>query len=64
MMLKSRITRLEAQRPPSQWVPPIFFRSVVKPSENGSREVGAFTEIRFEGTDLMLWRAGDETNEN
>ena len=64
MKLKSRITRLEAKRPPSKWVPPIFFHSVVEPSENGPREVGAFAKIRVEGKDLMVWRGDGETHED
>ena len=64
MKLKSRITRLEAKRPPSPWVPPIFFHQVVEPSENGPREVGAFAKIYVEGKDLMVWRRDGETNED
>ena len=64
MKLKSRITRLEAKRPPSKWVPPIFFHSVVEPSENGPREVGAFAKIRVEGKDLMVWRGDGEIHED
>jgi hypothetical protein len=63
MSLKSRITRLEAKRSPSQWVPPILFHSVVEPSENGPREVGAFAKIYVDSEDLMVWRREDETNE-
>ena len=64
MSLKSRITRLEAKRPLSQWVPPILFHSVVEPSENGPREIGAFAIIYVDGKDLMVWRREDETNED
>jgi len=64
MKFKSRLDRLEAMRPITQWVPPIFFHSVVEPSENGPREVGAFAKIRIEGEDLMVWREEDETKEN
>ena len=61
MKFKSRITRLEAKRPPSKWVPPIFFHSVVEPSENGLREVGAFAKIFLDGKNIMIWRVKDET---
>ena len=64
MKFKSRLDRLEVKRPPSPWVPPIFFHSVVEPSENGPREVGAFAKIYVEGKDLMVWRREDETNED
>ena len=64
MKFKSRLDRLEAMRPITQWVPPIFFHSVVEPSEHGPREVGAFAKIRIEGEDLMVWREEDETKEN
>ena len=64
MKFKSRLDRLEAMRPEAPWVPPIFFHSVVEPSENGPREVGAFVKIRVEGEDLMVWRGENETNED
>ena len=64
MKLKSRITRLEAKRPPSPWVPPIFFHPVVEPSENGPREVGVFAKIYVECNDLLVWREEGETKEN
>ena len=64
MSLKSRITRLEAKRPIAPWVPPIFFHSVVEPSENGPHEVGAFAKIYVEGNDFFVWRAEGETKEN
>ena len=64
MKFKSRLDRLEAVRPEAPWVPPIFFHSVVEPSENGPKEVGAFAKIYVEGKDLMVWRREDETNED
>jgi hypothetical protein len=64
MKFKSRLDKLEAMRPVAPWVPPIFFHSVVEPSENGPREVGGFAKIYFEGNDLMIWRKADETNED
>ena len=62
MKFKSRLDRLEAMRPPCPCVPPIFFHSVVEPSENGPREVGAFAKIYVDGNDLMVWRRDGETN--
>ena len=64
MKFKSRLDRLEAMRPEAPWVPPLFFYSVVKPSENGPREVGAFAKIRIEGEDLMVWRGENENHED
>ena len=64
MKFKSRLDRLEAMRPITQWVPPIFFHSVVEPSENGPREVGAFAKIYVDGNDLMIWRRDGETHED
>ena len=64
MRFKSRLDRLEVKRPPSLWVPPIFFHSVVEPSQNGPREVGAFAKIYVEGKDLMVWLREGETNED
>ena len=64
MKFKSRLDRLEAMRPPSPSVPPIFFHSVVEPSENGPHEVGAFAKIYVEGNDLLVWREEGETKEN
>ena len=64
MKFKSRLDRLEVKRPPSPWVPPILFHSVVEPSENGPKEVGAFAKIYLEGNDLLVWREEGETKEN
>lgn len=64
MNFKTRLDRLEAMRPEAPWVPPIFFHSVVEPSENGPREVGAFAKIYLEGNDLLVWREEGETKEN
>ena len=64
MKFKSRLDRLEAMRPEAPWVPPIFFHTVVEPSEDGPRKVGAFAKIRIEGEDLMVWRGEDENKEN
>ena len=63
MKFTSRLDRLEAARP-SLWVSPIFFHSVVEPSENGLREVGAFAKIFVAGEDLWVWRGESETNED
>ena len=64
MKFKSRLDRLEAMRPITQWVPPIFFHSVVEPSENGPREVGVFVKIYDDGNDLMVWREDNETKDD
>jgi hypothetical protein len=64
MKFKSRLDRIEAMRPRGPWVPPIFFHSVVEPSENGPKEVGAFAKIYVDGNDLTVWRRKDETNED
>ena len=64
MKFKSRLDRLEAMRPTAPWVPPIFFHSVVEPSENGPREVGVFAKIYDDGNDLMVWREDNETKDD
>ena len=64
MNFKSRLDRLEAMRPIAPWVSPIFFYSVVEPSENGPQEVGAFAKIRVEGEELMVWRGDNENHES
>ena len=64
MNFKSRLDRLEAMRPVAPWVPPIFFHSVVEPSEHGPKEVGAFAKIYVDGKDLMVWRNEEETKED
>ena len=64
MNFKSRLDKLEATHSVTPWVPPIFFHSIVEPSENGPREVGAFAKIRVEGKDMMVWRGEDENNED
>ena len=42
-------------------MPPIFFHSVVEPSENGPKEVGAFAKFLLYGEATTIWRADDET---
>jgi len=64
MEFKSRLDRLEAMSPIATWVPPIFFHSVVEPSENGPREVGAFATIRDKGEELIVWRGDGENHES
>ena len=63
MKFTSRLDRFEAARP-SLLVSPIFFHSVVEPSENGPREVGAFAKIYVEGEELMVWRGDNENHES
>ena len=62
MKFKSRLDRLEAMRPIAPWVGPIFFHSVVEPSENGPKEVGDFAKIYVDSKDLMVRRREDENN--
>ena len=64
MKFKSRLDILEAMRPTAPWVPPIFFHSVVEPSENGPREVGVFAKIYDDGNELMVWRGDNETKDD
>ena len=64
MKFKSRITRLEAMRPGTPWIPSIIFHPIIEPSKNGPREVGAFAKIRVDGNDLMIWRRDGETHED
>ena len=61
---KTRLDRLETMHPVAPWVPPIFFHSVVEPSDNGPREVGAFAKVYVDGNHLMIWRRDGETNED
>lgn len=60
MRFKSRLDRLEAMQPVAPWVPPILFYSVVEPSENGPKEVGAFARFLLHGKETTIWRADDE----
>lgn len=64
MKFKSRLDRLETNRPPAPRVPPIFFHSVVETSENGPREVSASAKIHHEGKDLIVWRGENEKPES
>ena len=64
MKLEKRLERLEAKRPPAPYVPPIFFHSVVEPSENGPTEVDAFAMLRVDGKQTMIWRNQSEANKN
>ena len=61
MKFKSRLNRLEAKQPIVPWEPPIFFHSVVEPSENGPQEVGAFARLFRGGQFITVWRAEKET---
>jgi hypothetical protein len=60
LKLAARIKRLEKLRPPEPYAPPIFFHSVVEPSKDGPKEVGAFAKIYLNGDKITLWRAEDE----
>ena len=42
------------------YVPPIFFHSVVEPSNDGPKEVGAFANVHLNGDTITLWRAVGE----
>ena len=53
-----------AQSDEAAQVPPIFFHSVVEPSDNGPREVGVFAKIYDDGNDLMVWREDNETKDD
>ena len=64
MKFKTRFERIKARQPTIHWFAPIIFHPIIETSKNGLREVGAFAKIRFEGTDLMVWRGEDENNEN
>ena len=64
MNFKPRLAKLEAMYPSAPWVPPIFFHSVVEPSENGPREFGAFAKIYVEGEELIVWRGDNEKHES
>ena len=61
MGFKSRLDRLEAMQPVVPWEPPIFFHSVVEPSENGPQEIGAFARLFIDGQFITVWRAEKET---
>ena len=56
MKVAARIKRLEKLCPPEPYVPPIFFHSVVEPSKDGPKEVGAFAKIYLNGDAITLWR--------
>ena len=60
MNVTARIKRLEKLRSPEPYVPPIFFHSVVEPSNDGPKEVGAFANVHLNGDTITLWRAVGE----
>jgi len=60
MKVTERIKRLEKLRPPEPYVPPIFSHSVVEPSNDGPKEVGAFAKIYLNEEQITLWRAVGE----
>lgn len=56
MKFKSRLNRLEAKQPIAPREPPIFFHSVIEPSDHGPKEVGAFVNLCINGENMVIWR--------
>jgi hypothetical protein len=64
MSFIKRLIRLEKKCPPSPWVPPIIFHTVVEPSEYGLREIGAFAKLFLDQQNTIIWRSDDESFNN
>ena len=45
MTFNKRLKILERNAPTSYYIPPIIIHTIVEPSENGPREVGAYANI-------------------
>jgi len=45
MTFRKRLKILERNAPASNYIPPIIIHTIVEPSENGPREVGAYANI-------------------
>ena len=61
MRLKKRLAVLERSAPPLNYIPPIIIHTIVEPSEDGPKEVGAFAQFQTNGICQSIDRKADET---
>ena len=63
MKFKERLKVLEQNLQNSEYVPPIIIRTIVEPSEDGPKEIGAFANVRINGIYQKFKRASGKTQE-
>ena len=63
MKFKKRLKVLEQQLTASKYVIPIIIRTIVEPSEDGPKEIGAFANILINGIYQKFERASGKTQE-
>ena len=61
MRFKKRLAVLEKSARPLHYIPPIIIHILVEPSEEGPKEVGAFTQLETNGIYQRIERKADET---
>ena len=61
MTFKKRLGVLEKSVRPLNYIPPIIIHILVEPSEDGPKEVGAFTQLETNGICQRIERKADET---
>ena len=61
MRFKKRLAVLEKSARPLNYIPPIIIHTIVEPSEDGPKEVGAFAQLETNGVIQRLERKTDET---
>ena len=61
MRFKKRLAVLEKSARPLNYIPPIIIHTIVEPSEDGPKEVGAIAELTTNGVIQRLERKADET---
>ena len=63
MRFKKRLAVLEKSARPLNYIPPIIIHILVEPSEDGPKEVGAFTQLETNGICQRIERKAGETQE-
>ena len=63
MIFKKRLALLERSARPLNYIPPIIIHTIVEPSVDGPKEVGAFAQLETNGICQRIEREADETQE-
>ena len=63
MRFKKRLKVLEKSAQCHNFIPPIIIHTIVEPSEDGTKEVGAFAQLETNGIIQRIERKTGETQE-
>ena len=63
MTFNKRLKILERNAPTYNYIPPIIIHTIVEPSDNGPREVGAYATVSIDGIYFRLERENGENQE-